>query len=92
MSRFEGFPSTGLIWGESRGFEPFGVARGTSRVPRFRRHRILATRKSPEFPGRNAKTCWVEPAGLERNGHLAVNKFMEAVSWTRKGATFFEIP
>ena len=28
--------------------------------------------------GRNAKTRWVEPAGLERNGHLAVTKSMEA--------------
>ena len=28
--------------------------------------------------GRNAKTRWGEPAGLERNGHVAVTKFMEA--------------
>ena|GEM_PF-4818417 len=38
----------------------------------------MASRKSPEFPRRNAKTRWGEPAGLERNGHVAVTKCMEA--------------
>jgi hypothetical protein len=36
--------------------------------------------------GRNAKTRWGEPAGLERCGHVAVTDSMEAVSWTRNGA------
>ncbi len=27
---------------------------------------------------RNAKTRWGEPAGLERNGHVAMTKLMEA--------------
>ncbi len=34
--------------------------------------------KPLDLLGRNAKTRWGEPAGLERNGHLAVTKFMEA--------------
>ena len=51
---------------------------GVEHVPWFRRHRSSAMRKSPEFPRRNAKTRWDEPAGLERNGHVAVTKFMEA--------------
>jgi hypothetical protein len=61
-------------------FEPFGVEMGTRRVPCFPRHQNLPTRKSPEFPGRNAKTRWGEPAGLERNGHVAVADSMEAAS------------
>jgi|LakMenEpi03Aug12_release.lakeMendotaPanAssembly.Ray.scaffolds.fasta_scaffold39250_4 hypothetical protein len=44
-------------------FEPFGVAMGVKRVPWFGDERSLASRKSPEFPGRNAKTRWDEPAG-----------------------------
>ena len=59
-------------------FEPFVVAMGGNRVPWFGDERRLAYRKSPEFPGRNAKTRWDEPAGLERNGHVAVTKSMEA--------------
>jgi hypothetical protein len=39
--------------------------------------------------GKNAKTRWGEPAGLERNGHLAVTDSMEAVSWTRNVALYF---
>jgi hypothetical protein len=38
--------------------------------------------------GRNAKTRWGEPAGLERCGHVAVTFLVEAVSWTRKVANF----
>jgi hypothetical protein len=30
--------------------------------------------------GKNAKTRWGEPAGLERYGHVAVTNSMEAVS------------
>jgi hypothetical protein len=59
---------------------------GVKRVSWFGGERRFASRKSPEFPRRNAKTRWVEPAGLERNGHVAVTKSMEAVSWTRNGA------
>ena len=64
------------------------MAMGVKRVPWFGEERGLDARKSPEFPCRNAKTRWDEPAGLERNGHIAVTKFLEAVSWTRKGANF----
>jgi hypothetical protein len=42
--------------------------------------------KPLDLLGRNAKTRWGEPAGLEPNGHVAVTKLVEAVSWTRKGA------
>jgi hypothetical protein len=66
---FGGRPVVLSLWPR---FEPFGVAIGVKRVPWFRRHRIFETRKFPEFPCRNAKTRWDEPAGLERNGHLAV--------------------
>lgn len=59
-------------------FEPFGMARGVKRVPWFGDEQRFATRKSPEFPRRNAKTRWGEPAGLERYGHLAATKSMEA--------------
>ncbi len=59
-------------------FEPFGMARGVKRVPWFRRHRIFETRKSPEFPRKNAKTRRGEPAGLERYGHVTVTNSMEA--------------
>jgi len=34
--------------------------------------------KPLDLLSRNAKTRWGEPAGLERNGHVAVTKFMEA--------------
>ena len=51
---------------------------GIKRVPWFGDWRSLAARKSPEFPRRNAKTRWGEPAGLERYGHVAVTKSMEA--------------
>ena len=34
--------------------------------------------KPLDLLGRNAKTRWGEPAGLERYGHVAVTKFMEA--------------
>ncbi len=90
--RSTGFPSTGRVWGLFRGlslwprFEPFGVEMGARRVPWFGDERRLATRKSTEFPSRNAKTRWDEPAGLERCGHVTVTKSMEAVSWTRNGA------
>jgi hypothetical protein len=69
-------------------FEPFGAAMGSRRVPWFGDERSLAARKSREFPRRNAKTRWGEPAGLERNGHVAVTKCMEAASWTRNVANF----
>jgi len=59
-------------------FEPFGVEMGVKRVPWFRRHQSLPTRKSPEFLSRNAKTRWGEPAGLELYGHVAVTDSMEA--------------
>jgi hypothetical protein len=36
--------------------------------------------------GRNAKTRWGEPAGLELYGHVAVTDSMEAASWTRNVA------
>jgi hypothetical protein len=42
--------------------------------------------------GRNAKTRWGEPAGLERYGHVAVTDSMEAVSWTRNLALFWKMP
>jgi hypothetical protein len=61
-----------VVWSLWLRIEPFEVARGVKRVPWFGDERSLATRKSPEFPGRNAKTRWDEPAGLERDGHLAV--------------------
>jgi hypothetical protein len=38
--------------------------------------------------GRNAKTRWGSPAGLERYGHVAVTKCMEAASLTRNLALF----
>ena len=44
--------------------------------------------KPLDLLGRNAKTRWDEPAGLERNGHVAVTKCMEAASWTRNVANF----
>ncbi|MFN7888711.1 MAG: hypothetical protein ACK5OC_00350, partial [Pirellula sp.] len=84
MPCFIGFPSTGRVGGRpvvsslSPRVEPFGVAMGVKRVPWFGDWRRLASRKSPEFPRRNAKTRWCEPAGLERNGHVAVTKSMEA--------------
>ena len=59
-------------------FEPFGVAMGVEHVPRFRRHRNSPTRKSPEFPRRNAKTRWGEPAGHFASSHLAVAVLVEA--------------
>ena len=62
---FIGFPSTGLVWGESR-----SLRNGEAR-------RIA---KPLDLLGSNAKTRWCEPAGLERNGHVAVTKFMEAAS------------
>ena len=64
------------------------MAIGVKHVPWFGDERGLASRKSPEFPRRNAKTRWDEPAGLERNGHVAVTKSMEAASWTRNVANF----
>jgi hypothetical protein len=51
---------------------------GVEHVPWFRRHRSLAIRKSPEFPYRNAKTRWGEPAGHFASSHLAVTVLMEA--------------
>jgi len=59
-------------------FEPFRVPRGVYHVPWFRRHRSSATRKSPKFPRRNAKTRWGEPAGLFDSSHLAVAVLVEA--------------
>ena len=59
-------------------FEPFRVPRRVYHVPWFRRHRSSATRKSPEFPRRNAKTRWDEPAGLFDSSHLAVAVLVEA--------------
>jgi len=53
---------------------------GVECVPWFGDERSLATRKSPEFARRNAQTRWGEPAGLERMGHVAVTKSMEAAS------------
>ena len=55
-------------------------------VPWFQRYRNSPTRKSPEFPRRNAKTRWGEPAGHFPSSHLAVVVLVEAVSWTRKVA------
>ena len=52
-------------------------------------NRRRATRKGPKFPLRNAKTRWGYPAGLERYGHVAVTKCMEAASWTRNFALFW---
>ena len=60
---FIGFPSTGLVWGESRGL-------CNEEARRFA--------KPLDLLGRNAKTRWREPAGLERNGHVAVTTLMEA--------------
>jgi hypothetical protein len=59
------------------------TSRGVYPVPWFRRHRSLAIRKIPEFPRRNAKTRWGEPAGHFASSHLAVAVLVEAVSWTR---------
>lgn len=83
VPRFAGFPSTGLVWVSPvvlslwPRFEPFVVVMGGNRVPWFGEERSLAARKSPEFPRRNAKTRWGEPAGLVHvenflRGHLAV--------------------
>ena len=82
---FWGRPVVSSLWPR---FEPFGVPRGVYRVPWFRRHQSAATRKSPEFPRRNAKTRWGEPAGHFASSHLAVASLVEAVSWTRNGANF----
>lgn len=68
---FEGRPVLLSLWPR---FEPFGVAMGVNRVPWFGEERGLDARKSPKFLGQNAKTRWGEPAGLERNGHVAVTK------------------
>jgi hypothetical protein len=74
----------GTGFGASRGsrlwprFQPFGVPRGVHGVPWFRRPRSSATPKSPEFPRRNAKTRWGEPAGLFASSHLAVALLVEA--------------
>lgn len=51
---------------------------GVEHVPWFRRHRSLAIRKSREFPRRNAKTRWGEPAGQFASSHLAVAVLVEA--------------
>ncbi len=51
---------------------------GVKRVPWFGDERSLAAGKSPEFPRKNAKTRWDEPAGLERCGHVAVTFIVEA--------------
>ena len=45
--------------------------------------------KPLDLLGRNAKTRWGEPAGLELYGHVAVTDSMEAVSWTHNGAIYF---
>jgi hypothetical protein len=66
---FGGRPVVLSLWPR---FEPFEVAMGVRRVPRIGVDRSLAIRKSPEFPRRNAKTRWGEPAGHFADGHLAV--------------------
>jgi hypothetical protein len=60
---FIGFPSTGLVWGESRGL-------CNEEARRFA--------KPLDLLGINAKTCWGEPAGLIADGHVAVAWVMEA--------------
>ena len=70
----DSFGVSPVVLSLSSRFEPFEVAMCVKRVPWFGDERRLAARKSPEFPRRNAKTRWGEPAGLERNGHVAVTK------------------
>ena len=52
--------------------------RGESRVEAFGSNRLLAIPLN--LLGKNAKTRWGEPAGLELYGHLAVTDSMEAAS------------
>ena len=59
-------------------FEPFWVAMGVERVPWFGDEWSLRTCKSPEFPRRNARTRWGEPAGQFASSHLAVALIVEA--------------
>ena len=51
---------------------------GAKRVPWFGDWRRLASRKIHEFPRRNAKTRWDEPAGQFALSHLAVACLVEA--------------
>jgi hypothetical protein len=63
---------------------------GESRVGAIGSNRLLAIPLN--LLGRNAKTRWGEPAGLELYGHVAVTDSMEAASWTRNLALFWEVP
>ena len=65
---------------------------GGRRVPRFGDKRSLAARKSPEFPRRNAKTRWDQPAGLVQDGHVAVTKCMEAGGIEPPSRDIFTMP
>lgn len=57
---------------------PSGLKICVGGVTRRKSIRMSNTCKSPEFPRRNAKTRWGEPAGPERCGHVAVTTSMEA--------------
>ncbi len=72
---FRGRPVVSSLWPR---FEPFWVAMGVEHVPLFKDARRSPTRISLEFPRRNAKTRWGEPAGLFASSHLAVVVLVEA--------------